>query len=76
MERLGYTDNMLKYIASCILYLLVLIVTLFSANAAQEWFPHREDLAVISLRSAIIVDGVTLLLIGAVVYLIARTIQI
>ncbi|GEM_PF-1952767 len=69
---------MLKYSASYILFLLVLIVTLFTgatgAGVAQ-WTPKRKDLEVMSLRSAVIVNGVTLLIIAGLFYLIVRAFQ-
>jgi hypothetical protein len=69
---------MLKHLASYILYLLVLIVILFtgSVGVAPQWAPERKDLEVMSLQSAIIVNGATLLLIIGLVYLIVRAVQI
>lgn len=63
---------MLKQIASHILFLLAFIVTLASANAAQAWFPERKDLETMSLRTAVIIDGVTLLIVATSVYFIVR----
>lgn len=63
---------MLKRIASHILYLLAFIVTLASANAAQAWFPERKDLETMSLRTAIIINGITFLVVAGLVFLIVR----
>lgn len=63
---------MLKRIASHILFLLVFIVTIASENAAQAWFPERKNLEAMSLRTAIIVNGITLLIVATFVYLIVR----
>lgn len=66
---------MLKRLASYILFLLVTIVTIFTGAAGagvQSWAPSREDLEVMSLRSAVIVNGMTLIIIAGLVYLIIR----
>lgn len=63
---------MLKQIASHILFLLAFIVTLASANAAQAWFPERKDLETMSLRTAIIIDGIALFILATFMYLIVR----
>lgn len=66
---------MLKYVASYILFLLVAIVTMFTGAAGagvQSWAPNRKDLEVMTLRSAVIVNVTTLLVIAGLVYLIIR----
>lgn len=73
-----YNKYMLKLIASHILFFLVTIVTIFTGAAGagvQSWAPNREDLAVMSLRSAIIVTSMTLLIIVCLIYLVIRAFQ-
>lgn len=66
---------MLKQSASYILTFLVFIVTLVSANAGQQWFPERKDLEVMSLRNAIIVNAVAILVIIGFIYMVIRVAQ-
>jgi hypothetical protein len=68
-------NNMLKRLASYILFSLVTIVTVAAGAAGagvQGWAPSREDLEVISLRNAIIVISLTLLIAMGLVYLVVR----
>ncbi|MET0979850.1 MAG: hypothetical protein ABWX90_01175 [Candidatus Saccharimonadales bacterium] len=65
---------MLKRIASHLLYLLVMIVTLFTGGAGggPQWTPERKDLEVMSQRNAIVVISLTLLLFAGLIYLVIR----
>lgn len=62
----------LQFTASRFLFLVTLIVTLFSGNAAQAWFPKKEDLEVMSLRSAIIVNVVFLALLTGLAHFVVQ----
>lgn len=69
---------MLKYSASLILYSLVFIVTLAAGatgSSGQQWFPERKDLEIMSMRSAIVVNAIVLILVGVLAYLIIRAIR-
>lgn len=75
---MGYTNIMLKYSASCILYSLVFVVTLATGAAGsgvQQWFPERKDLEIISMRNAILVNGIALIIVGVLTYVIIRAIR-
>lgn len=70
---------MLKYFASCILYSLVLVVTLAAGavgSGVQQWTPERKDLEVMSMRNAILVNGITLAVVWTLVYLIVRAVSV
>ncbi len=64
--------SIIKSIASSILFILVTIVTLFSANAAQAWFPQKDELSAISSKSAIIIDLIASIILVAIIYYIVR----
>lgn len=66
----------LQFTASRFLFLVTLIVTLFSGNAAQAWFPKKEDLEVMSLRSAIIVNVILLAVLAALTYLVVQLVLV
>ena len=71
-------NDMLKLLASHILFLLVTIVTIFTGATSagvQGWAPSRRDLEVMSLRSAIIVISITLLIIAGLIFLAVRAFQ-
>ncbi len=60
--------NFFRLIATAVLYLIIVIVTLFSENAAQAWFPAKDELSGISSRSVVIIDLVLLIIIVTIVY--------
>lgn len=62
----------LHFTASRFLYLLTFIVTIFSGNAAQAWFPQKGELDVMTLRSAIIINLIILTLLASLSYLIVQ----
>jgi hypothetical protein len=64
--------NFLQFTASRFLFLLTFIVTIFSSNAGQAWFPQKGELEVMSLRSAIIVNVIILALLAGLAYLIVQ----
>jgi hypothetical protein len=68
--------NLLRRTASYFLFLLALIATLFSDNAAQAWSPNRAELEVMSFRSAIIVNIIILAILAGLAYLITQLVII
>jgi hypothetical protein len=64
--------TLIKSITSAILFVLIAIVTLFSENAAQAWFPQKGELSGISTKSAVIIDFIALIILAIIVYYIVR----
>lgn len=67
--------NILKNIAASFLLLLVTIVFVASAQTGQPWSPSKEELAVMSLKSALIINISLLIAISLLIFLVFRAFQ-
>jgi sterol desaturase/sphingolipid hydroxylase (fatty acid hydroxylase superfamily) len=67
--------NSIKSISTVTLLLLIVVVTLFSENTAQAWFPQKDELRNISFKSALIIDLITLIILVDIAYFIVHLIN-